>query len=123
MPIVKDANGRDWDITIPNFASVIRIREQGIIDLNKIGHASGELYDLLHGDAETVLRVAHAITGGSAPIEMFHEGVTGEVLDDVRKALFEAVVDFFHKRRAEEVKARLAELMLAKDGSSAMAAN
>lgn len=126
MAKFKDSTGREWTISIPDFATVIRLRESGVVDLNKADRDSGALFDLLHGDAEATIRAAHAISGDKSPVESLLAAVTAEVLDDIREALFGAIVDFFHHRRAAEImKGSLAAVMLGKTlaGSNATDAN
>jgi len=119
MAKFKDATGREWTIAIPDFTAVIRLREAGVIDLNKVGNDSGALFDLLHGDAEAMIRIAHTISGSTEPVETLLAAVTAEVLDDIREAVLGAIVDFFHHRRAAEImKGRLAAVMLGKIAGS-----
>lgn len=108
MAKYTDRLGREWEVEIPGFGAVVRLRKEAGIDLNAAGKIGREFAEMLIGDPErTIEGVWHLVKEQAEK-----KGVTRDDfleaandLDALRTALTEAVFDFFHQSRAAEMKA------------------
>jgi len=123
MAKFSDANGVERTLAIPNFGAVIRWRKEGRIDLNKVGNDSGALFDLLRGDTEQMLRAAHLLSGREEEFDDFADALGSDHIEQAREALLEAILDFFHHRRAKEIRGAFVAMILSPSGSNETAAN
>ena len=114
MAKYRDGMGREWDVTIPGFGTVARLRAEVGIDLNAVGGLDGELAQVLVGNLERAIEgVWFLIRGEAEKRGIHHDQFLDAVTDSraIRAALVDAVFDFFHPSRAKEMSAILPALM------------
>ncbi len=117
MKIVKDAKGRDWNLSV-DIASLKRVRD--VCDLDLVNLAASNVIEKLHDDPVLVAGVVYVILKPQLDAkgmteESFCEGLAGGELDDMTKALFEDLIDFFPGRRGRLFKKAMAKVMKAVD--------
>jgi len=111
MAKLKDSTGRHWELSIPNFATVAKLRQTTGLDLNKIGN--GEVFDVFFCDAEALIKAVWTLLEKRSEdtYDAFIEVIDAETLDAIRKAAIEAILDFFHQSRSATLKSRVAEMI------------
>lgn len=115
MPKFKDSTGREWSIEIPNFGTVVKLRKETGLDLNKVGFDSAALVEVLVGDGEQLLAAVWTLIGPQSPattFDQFIESIDSEALDAAKLATIDAVFDFFHRGRAAAGKSLLREIQI-----------
>lgn len=107
MPTFKDANGKEWLLTLD--APTIRMVRSELDGLD-LASADGQVYEQLQDDpcqlvdCIWVLCREQAISRGVTDVD-FGKALVGEVIDQATAALLNAIVDFSPTRKRELLKA------------------
>jgi hypothetical protein len=115
----KDSKGRDWDIVL-NVGLIGELKRDAAFDLGKAAEAGERFGDFLFADPSTLANVLWVLvrrqaTSQGVTEEQFPYVLDGDAIDRAGDALMEAVIDFFHRRRAGAMKARLPKLLAKMD--------
>lgn len=126
MAKFSDNAGGEWVVEI-TYADYLALKRDTALDLDKID--GGErgiatlLQEVVYGDARALVPVMERLLGAQVvksalSVDQFHERFSPEVAARAGEALFLAVLDFFHPRRAEPIRAKLGEKLKAIDTST-----
>lgn len=108
------AGGADWRVGL-TLGTVGRLRTDAGFELGRAVEA-GDVAAALFGDPERLgailwVLVRDEAAGRGWSQDQFADALDGEALEAAATAVMEAVVDFFHRGRAAEIKKRLPGLM------------
>lgn len=111
MAKFTDAKGREWTIEIPNFRAIKDLREHGL-DINAAAQTFGGMAELFE-DAERLVQGAWVLlkTTPDISFDTWTEAIDRDALERLKLAFGEAVLDFFHHRRAGNAKPLLMSLL------------
>ena len=115
MTRFKDRAGREWDIGL-TLGLVGQLRREAEFDLNKASLSGEALSEALFINSERLGMVLWVLLRGQAEKQsvtrdQFEDAIGPKELDSAVLAFIEAMVDFFHRGRATEIKSRLPAMM------------
>ena len=107
MPKFTDADGREWRVDV-TLEEIKQVRADLEIDLLDVG--SKELFARLVNDPVLIVDVLYVVLRKEADARSldavgFARGLRGDAVDDASRALLEALVAFFPKRRRAVLQA------------------
>jgi hypothetical protein len=122
-----DTAGAEWELVI-SFGAAVRLKRDAGFDLDQVGEATGEsLVKAIYGHPHTFEAVLwellrERVEAAGLTRETWQDRLTPAVLDLAADALWEAVTDFIHRRRAPAIKAMLPALLGRMDAAVSAAA-
>lgn len=113
MAKFTDINGREWTVAL-TIGSIADLKREANFDLGAAVKSGDALALTLFGDPEQLALVLWAMVREQAkPLDRdaFYLLLDPDSLDRGGDALMEAIVDFYHRRRAPAIKEKLPALM------------
>lgn len=109
MSKFTDADGRQWSVVL-TMVEIKQVRAELEVDLLDVG--TQELFARLVNDPVLIVDVLHVVLKQECAARNldaygFARGLRGDAVDDASRALLEALIDFFPKRRRAVLQAAL----------------
>lgn len=115
MATFKDSTGAEWRVAL-NAGVLGDLKRDAGFDLGKAAAAGDRLGEILFGEPGTIADVVWVLVRDQAEragltAEKFAYLLDADTLDRAAVAVAEAVIDFFHRGRAAQMKAQLPTLL------------
>lgn len=123
----KDSTGGEWELAI-SFGRAARMKREVGFDLDAASdETGGSLVAAVYGRPQALadviwFLVREQVEAKGLTREQFEDRLTWKEADAAADALWEAVLDFTHRRRSPALKARLPEIFKRIDDAAARAA-
>lgn len=111
MSLFQDATGKQWRVEL-TLGSLRRLKSEAEFDLSAMS-VDERFATALMGDPVTLANVCWVLCREQAvgtTRDQFEDAIDGDAVERLQVAVFEAIVDFFHRAQAESIKAKLPDL-------------